>query len=144
VALWVPRSEVDGEASAIPVADDEGPWAPPKSDSAERTEVQLQGVSVVQDHDVTAALHRFWIELESSVDGPSRLAYGVTAFDEADALAILRHFAYEDRADEMPAVAKIVADVNVEDLDPGHVRPNMNPPNWRGIWFPKGLDRDIH
>jgi hypothetical protein len=25
----------------------------------------------------------------------------------------------------------------------GHVIPNMAPPNWRGIWYPKGFDTDI-
>ena len=31
----------------------------------------------------------------------------------------------------------------VRDLDQGHVIPNMAPPNWRGIWYPKGFDTDI-
>ena len=31
----------------------------------------------------------------------------------------------------------------VRDLDQGHVIPNMAPPDWRGIWYPKGFDTDI-
>ena len=31
----------------------------------------------------------------------------------------------------------------VRDLDQGHVIPNMAPPNWRVIWYPKGFETDI-
>jgi hypothetical protein len=33
--------------------------------------------------------------------------------------------------------------LTVRDLDQGHVIPEMAPPNWRGIWYPKGFDTDI-
>jgi hypothetical protein len=35
-------------------------------------------------------------------------------------------------------------DVDVQSLDQGHVIPNMHPPNWRGIWYPKGYGGDLH
>jgi len=35
----------------------------------------------------------------------------------------------------MPPVRKVVENVDVSTLD-DHVRPNMHPPNWRGMWFP--------
>jgi hypothetical protein len=85
---------------------------------------------------MTAVLHRFWIKTSDPAD-PSRLGYGVTAYDEADALGILSFIAFRG---VMPPVAEVLVDVNVRDLDQGHVVPNMNPPNLRGIWYPKGLD----
>jgi hypothetical protein len=90
-----------------------------------------------------ADLRRFWIRLSEDGVNPSRRGYGVTAFDESDALAILRHLVFQDDAETMPEVVELVPDVNVRDLDQGHVVPNMNPPNWRGIWFPKGYDRQL-
>lgn len=85
-------------------------------------------------------LHRYWIRLEQETV-PSLTQFGVTAFDERDALAILSHVVFGGEA--LPAVLEVRADVDVRDLDPGHVRTNMAPPNWRGIWYPKGFDTDI-
>ena len=31
----------------------------------------------------------------------------------------------------------------VRDLGQGHVIPHAAPPNWRGIWYPRGIDTDI-
>ncbi len=90
-----------------------------------------------------ATLRRFWIRLAEDGPGPSTLGYGVTAYDEADALAILRFQVFGNDEEAMPAVTELSADVNVPDLDQGHVVPNMLPPNWRGIWFPKGYDTDL-
>ena len=67
--------------------------------------------------------------------------FGVTAFDQPDALGIIAHVAFSGQA--MPDVLEIKADVDVRDLHQGHVIPNMAPPNWRGIWYPKGFDTDI-
>lgn len=91
--------------------------------------------SLRHDRHVAASLHRFWITLADPELG-SGLGYGVTAYDEADARSILAHLVFEDRAQEL---AEVRADVDVRDLDQGHVIPNMNPPNWRGIWYPKGF-----
>ena len=70
-----------------------------------------------------------------------RREFGVTAFSEEDALAILAHVVFPGQA--MPDVLEVRADVDVRDLDQGHVIPNMGPPNWRGICYPKGFDTDI-
>jgi hypothetical protein len=85
-------------------------------------------------------LHRYWIKLDPS-GLSSDLGYGVTAFTESDALDILRRVAFNSEV--LPPVLEVIADVDVRTLDPGHVLPNLNPPNWRGIWFPKGFDSDI-
>jgi hypothetical protein len=65
-----------------------------------------------------------------------RLGYGVTAYDYADALQILRWQAFDNNP--LPPVASVIEDVDVSTLDAGHILPNMHPPNWRGIWFPMG------
>ena len=62
----------------------------------------------------SAVLRRFWIRLSRGGTNPSPLGYGVTAFDEADALAILRYLVYNEEA--MPDVAELVPDVNIPDL----------------------------
>lgn len=84
-------------------------------------------------------LHRFWITLADPTIG-SLLGYGVTAYDEQDARSILAFVAFDG---QVPEIAEIQVDVDVRDLDPGHVRPNMSPPHWRGIWFPTGFDPDV-
>jgi hypothetical protein len=89
---------------------------------------------------VAATLHRYWITLADPARG-SRLGYGVTAYHEVDARSVLAYLAFDG---EEPEIAEVRPDVDVRDLDQGHVIPNVNPPNWRGIWYPKGFDRDLH
>jgi hypothetical protein len=84
-----------------------------------------------------AGLTRFWFVLD---DPRSGLGYGVTAYDEADARDLIQRLIFQ--AAQMPPVLEVVSDVKVPDLDQGHVVPNMNPPNWRGVWFPKGFSGD--
>ena len=31
----------------------------------------------------------------------------------------------------------VIEDVDVRDLDQNHVVPNMDPPNFHGVWFPR-------
>jgi len=88
---------------------------------------------------VAATLHRYWITLSDPAAG-SRLGYGVTAYDEHDARSILGHVVFNGA---LPEISDVREDVDVRDLDQGHVIPNMNPPNWRGVWYPKGYDADI-
>ena len=64
------------------------------------------------------------------------MGYGVTAYDEADEQNLVERLVF--RAATMPPVVATRSGVNVPHLDQGHVVPNMNPPNWRGVWFPKG------
>jgi len=83
-------------------------------------------------------LHRYWIRLKAGESVPRELWFGVTAYTQTDALEILRYLAFAPAG--LPELIEIVADVDVRSLDQGHVIPNMNPPNWRGIWYPKGYD----
>lgn len=83
-------------------------------------------------------LQRFWFRF--SPDGPGGshgLGCGVTAFSREDALAILRDTVF--RGKEMPAISEVIEDVDIRALDQKHVRPNMETPTWRGVWFPKGF-----
>ena len=79
-------------------------------------------------------LRRFWFEFQG-LDIPLgyTLGCGVTAFDEGDAVDLIRQ-----RIGRLPEIERIIADVDVSTLDAGHVLPNMLPPVWRGVWFPSG------
>jgi len=62
---------------------------------------------------------------------------GVTAFNIDDAKALLESGVFTDG---LPRVTKLIEDVDVPTLDANHVRRNMSPPNWRGIWYPLGYE----
>ena len=82
-------------------------------------------------------LRRFWFEFLPGRDLPPGLqsGCGVTAFDGEDARQILRKRVF---GGDDPPIARIVENVDVSSLDPGHVLPNLLPPNERGVWFPQG------
>ena len=84
-------------------------------------------------------LTRYWIRFDRPVAEPAALlapGFGVTAYTLDDALRLLRIRVFGDRP--VPPIRDVIEDVDVASLDPGHVLPNMLPPNWRGIWFPLG------
>ena len=83
-------------------------------------------------------LVRFWINVEErkGTTPSSPLGYGVTAFDRHDALALLKADVFPG---ELPAIESIVEDVDIASLDERHIRPNMETPAFRGVWYPKGL-----
>jgi len=83
-------------------------------------------------------LQRFWFSFSPEGPGAShRLGCGVTAYSREDARGILQGTVFQGR--EMPAIAEVIEDVDILALDPKHVRPNMETPTWRGVWFPKGF-----
>jgi hypothetical protein len=93
-------------------------------------------LGVVERH-----LTRYWIELDFPDGYPphaTRLGIGVTAFDRDDAMRLVAERVFP--AGDVPHVREIREGVDVSMLDPGHVLPNMGPPNRRGIWFPLGYD----
>jgi hypothetical protein len=61
---------------------------------------------------------------------------GVTGRDERECLDILRARVFDGRS--LPTVNRVIADVDVSTLG-DHVLSNMEPPIWRGIWFPAGF-----
>jgi hypothetical protein len=96
-------------------------------------------------------MRRFWFvfepgtlaqleELGSGSNGhgpaaPSEGGVGVTGRDERECREIMRARIFDGRA--LPKVNRVVADVDVSTLGE-HVLANMEPPIWRGIWFPMG------
>ena len=72
-------------------------------------------------------LSRYWFPVAGHI------GIGVTAYslDEARYLA-------KQTADELhwgePGLP--IEDVDIRDLDQGHVIPNMGPPNLHGVWYP--------
>lgn len=80
-------------------------------------------------------LHPFWIEL----DAPSRLlrSFGVTAFDEDDAVELLRARFEHAGFSELPPVRRIVRDPGVPDGMPEHAAAIGPRERSRGIWFPE-------
>jgi hypothetical protein len=89
-------------------------------------------------------LTRYWITLlYPPIEGDGKVVglwgrphgFGVTALGIDDALSIIRSEFFDEYDLEMPPVREVVENVDVSTLDE-HVRPNMRPPNWRGLWFP--------
>lgn len=81
------------------------------------------------DKDTRNLLESYWFPLERA------LGIGVTAYSLSEASRMaercLEHFFDGDELGE-PTIG-----VCVEDLDQGHVVPNMGPINFKGVWFPK-------
>jgi hypothetical protein len=74
-------------------------------------------------------LRRFWFAI------PGRLGIGVTAESRGEAEALAKHAAAKLR---LPLdLSSVVEDVDIQSLDQKHVVPNIGPPNFRGVWFPR-------
>jgi hypothetical protein len=82
-------------------------------------------------------MHRYWLKFVEPAPKVVALGCGVTAYDYDDALDLVRRAIFG--GGDMPEVADVVVDVDVSMLDKGHVLPSMEPPNWRGVWFPMGF-----
>jgi hypothetical protein len=73
-------------------------------------------------------LRPYWIGVEG------KLGIGVTAGNEQEALALAAPALGQSEAGSIRALS------TMDELDQGHVAPNMG--NWfqRGVWFPLGFD----
>ena len=83
-------------------------------------------------------LTRDWFEFDWAEHEPppgARMGCGVTAYSYDDAVIILRDRLFDSA--KLPPVTRVRENVDVTTLDQGHVIPNMDPPNWRGVWFPR-------
>jgi hypothetical protein len=76
------------------------------------------------------ALISYWITPSERTMVP--FGIGVTAYSVEDAWSLVVATGW--RVDR--AKAKIVAGIRFEDLDAGHVVPNMGPMIFRGVWHP--------
>lgn len=74
-------------------------------------------------------LRRFWFAL------PRGLGVGVTAHSRVEAERLAREACLQSGWSF--EAAQVIEDVDVRDLDQNHVAPNMGPPNFRGVWFPR-------
>lgn len=74
-------------------------------------------------------LRRFWFST------PESLGIGVTAYSRSEAESLARAAATQLGRSFEPS--SVTEDVDVRDLDQKHVIPNMGPPNFRGVWFPR-------
>lgn len=90
------------------------------------------------------ASSRYWItfeypprEAEGVLVGTwtQPVGFGVTAAGLDDAMSILRREWFDRHELDVPPIREVVEDIDISELD-DHVRPNMHPPNWRGLWFP--------
>ena len=104
---------------------------------------------------VEPGLRRFWLEFdlrsaqarsepgaEGGAGQPStwalvRSGVGVTGTDLDECFDVVRKRIFGKTV--MPAVLKVVQDIDVSTLDQDQVLPNIEPPVWRGIWFPPGF-----
>ena len=73
-------------------------------------------------------LHRYWFQTRE------HLGFGVTAYSVDDARILIDVAAR--RLGWSYEILRIIEDVDVRELDQGHVIPNMDPPNFRGVWYP--------
>lgn len=75
---------------------------------------------------------RFWFEFTEG--HPRRI--GVTAWTRDDAEFLITTKVLDGSS--MTEPAKVIEDVDLSQIDPNHVLPNMEPPDLRGIWYPRG------
>jgi hypothetical protein len=83
-------------------------------------------------------LRRYWFRFRGPSETlPAGVAYGcgVTAHDYVDAVELLEAQIFEGA--DFPEIEEVVEEVDVSDLDAGHVLPNMDDPGRRGVWFPR-------
>jgi hypothetical protein len=60
--------------------------------------------------------------------------------DLEDARRVLEEKVYA-REREMTDIIELVSDVDLSTLDDKHVRPNMRPSTYRGVWFHRAMTR---
>jgi hypothetical protein len=72
----------------------------------------------------------YWITPNEGPGAP--LGIGVTAYSREDALTLIREIGWEIDLN----AATVIENVRFDDLDQGHVVPNMGPMTFRGVWYP--------
>lgn len=87
---------------------------------------------------------RYWFEFNESEDVyllGLQLGCGVTAFNKEDAMKIIGELIFKHK--KIPTIKKCIENVDIRELDQGHIMPNMWAPNYRGIWYPIGFHKNI-
>ena len=81
-------------------------------------------------------LIRYWFRFEPQILSRAlNLGCGVSAWGYEDALALLHERIFKDGI--LPRILELKQGVDISLLDDEHVRPNMEDPTVRGIWYPK-------
>ena len=75
----------------------------------------------------------YWISFPQDPHLP--FGIGVTATSEKDAFALIRDQGIESWFEGAQEIS-VQAGVTINDLDQGHVVPNMGPMQFRGVWYP--------
>ena len=73
-------------------------------------------------------LVRFWYK------STRYFGVGITAYSREEADQILAEVVERHGLDV--EIYDVVTNIDIRNLDQNHVIPNMNPPNYRGVWFP--------
>lgn len=101
---------------------------------AVRRHDKFPSVASVRDY-----LHRYWFRWDGEppreLSPAAVLGYGVTGFDRRDAEKLLSATLLSGAP--LPAGADVIENVDVRELDEGHVLPNMGDPSVRGVWYPR-------
>jgi hypothetical protein len=84
--------------------------------------------------DLRTYLRRYWLRFDSARLGAG-FGYGVTAESREAAEQIVRDAVFN--GEPLPEVLDVIEDVDVRELDAGHVLPNMGDPAARGVWYPR-------
>ncbi|WPV66103.1 hypothetical protein [Chitinophaga sp. LS1] len=83
---------------------------------------------------------RYWFEFgfEGYSNAPygTRMGCGVTGINYDDVIQILKEKVFSGK--DLPKIILVKENIDINELDNGHVLPNMLPPNRRGVWFPIG------
>mgnify|MGYP007010094183 CR=1 FL=1 len=85
---------------------------------------------------------RYWFEFDLNFADVARIpagtliGCGVSAYNYEDAVGILKEKVF--KSNDLPAIKRMVENVDIRTLDQGHVIPNMSSPVARGVWFPMG------
>ena len=88
--------------------------------------------------DLRDYLCRFWFEFSGpreALPPGTWIGCGVTAVDRSDAERLVIDALMS--GGDLPPVERLVENVDVSQLDAGHVLPNMGDPSIRGVWFPR-------
>jgi len=91
----------------------------------------------LEDED-TDRFTRYWFEFDTSQLGSSAASHGVglTAISEDDARALISEKLFGGA--ELPPVTRLIPDFDIRKFDLDRFRGNMELPEERGIWYPRG------
>lgn len=90
-------------------------------------------------------LQKFWIQFER-MEGLSflNLGCGVTGHSREDAIDLAqRCLADLSPGSDLPKVLRVVEDIKFDELEQGHVAPNIGDMSIRGVWYPTGCSNPM-